>query len=192
MDPQWNKARGVIDKIKSLGQHAFIAGGFIRDCLLDRPARDIDLIMNCTDAIKTIKTFTTIDVNGKYEDDTIKQRWKWYGQADEKYQHAYIMGEGEFDIDGITIDFIGWNDGRYTGTTPTLKLVADINNWGICQCSYDVLTGEFYFSDQFLYDTTHKIHTLCRTGWGVAGSMKHLLRLMEKYNWPTPNIPEIQ
>lgn len=139
-----------------------IAGGFVRDLLLDKEIRDIDFYL-------TKKPMTFFD--------SCLKTWL------EKNPHFELTGDSEYVYPGSKI----LNVYRSTKGVPRELIILDnitpqdyVNNYfdvGICQAlvksSGDVFTSEVFDSDRKFHEITSRGDRLVKT--------KHIDKLMEKF-----------
>jgi len=146
----------VVSEIGDGEGQAVLAGGFLRDMLLGRRFKDVDIMSN-RDPVGVVMTPLH--------------------EPDERYVHNDIDAVGYVDIAGMTYNFIKM---RFpTTTTDTINRI----DFGICKVAWSKEDG-LVISNHFLLDAERRIITNYRTGWGETGVNAHYDRLRSRFNWP--------
>lgn len=181
-------AQEFLTELESLsGIRCIIAGGFVRDCILDQPFRDIDLYIPYMGHgfSRVYRTVTGDEYNHEHETDP----------RSDAYEHQSIGSQCEVTVlpvlskryprlfAGHPLNLIGLNGGADCVGTDIVSRF----NFGICQAWLSKSASGL--SDEFRYDAKHKVITLLRTDWGLEGSLRQYEKLHQKYHWPMRRWP---
>lgn len=135
---------------------AVLAGGFLRDFILDKPFNDVDVMSNMDPKGVVMKPL--------HEDDP-------------RYVHNDIDAVGYSKIGRFNFNFIKLRLPTCVGDT------IERIDFGLCRIAWARGTG-LVISDDFFHDVDHGIITNYRTGWGETGVSKHYSRIKDRYPWP--------
>lgn len=162
----------------SIGVVGAVCGGYVRDTVLDRPIRDVDLYVAEQDfgmAYRHLFGKVNIPVES-------------FDSDSEEYKHQSITMRAERDLsaelaDGLglpvrTVDLIALNG----NVEVNAREITDRFNLGISKAGIDV--GGLYVSPDLRADADDQMITLLRTSWGYESSMKKFVKLQAKYPWP--------
>lgn len=153
-----------------------ISGGCIRDTLLEKPVKDIDIFLPKNEVDTFLAYF------GKSARDC-KCTFYWEDtNMKEQYRHSNILATYEIDIYPPTASETFFVNIIVLTDNMTKDEICDRHAFGICQCALD--KDGFYFSDAFIKDYINKTMTLMRTEWGYDQTMKYFIRLYNKLKMP--------
>lgn len=151
-----------------------ISGGCIRDTLLKKTVKDIDIFMSERAILDYLSLF------GKTKKDC---RTTWYSdnkKARDNYENADIVGTYELllsnDFNEFNVNIITMRDNF------DAKEICDRHAFGICKCSLS--KDGLYLSEEFKEDFYNKQMTLYRTNWGHEQTLKYFMRLYPKLGLP--------
>lgn len=148
-EPSWD--------IHPVGEgQAVLAGGFLRDMLLGKLFKDVDVMSN-------------VDPKGIVMEEL--------HEPDPRYVHNDIDAVSNALVGGYTFNFIKTRRG--TDTQDTIERI----DFGICKVAWSKEDG-LVISNEFLKDAQERTITNYRTGWGEAGVNAHYERLRGRFNWP--------
>jgi hypothetical protein len=147
---------GLLSLVEATGFNpSIVAGGAVRDTLLDRPVKDIDVFERRAQSLATA-------LGGKLE---VRSEWVQYPNA---YSIADITGTAF----GVPIQIIGLFE---------KDPIADVEHYdaGICQCWVTANSSEAKMTDSCRHDIANKTITY----FGDAGlrNEKRVARLKEKF-----------
>ncbi|MET4313539.1 hypothetical protein [Bradyrhizobium sp. RT4b] len=142
----------ILAAIKGLDPSAHIAGGAVRDTLLERPIRDIDLFLSvgCTyDAAKVLRSeFGFVKVG----------EWKSYAM----FSDPAVVQVARFEKadEEIPVCLIGLSHDWMEGRKMTMQENLARFDFGVCMAGWD--GHEVYTAPQYKRDVEQKTFTLCR------------------------------
>ena len=188
--------KNFLSKIQTLYPEAIIAGGALRDVIIDKPIKDVDLFIrdtgNSVDVNKIAELFgIKVDKDGRgdhikltndfkvMKDKAYKDSSKKYGIIGKKYAlETHINQLFDVQYNGVLYQLI------FVEVEPVKMVYSDFD-FGICKVWFD---GEdLVVSEEFEYDLEHKQLTL--SGSFSEGQLLHTLyvhrpNLVKKFpNW---------
>jgi hypothetical protein len=140
----------ILKTIRGFDPTAHIAGGAVRDTLLERPIRDIDLFLSETftdDAAKVMRAkFGFVKVG----------EWESYGM----FSDPAVVRVARFEKadERIPVCLIGLHPERRETRTMAENLARF--DFGVCMCGWD--GNEVYTAPKYKRDIEQKTFTLCR------------------------------
>lgn len=140
-----------------LGHNRFIlAGGFVRDTLLDRPVKDIDVVVESTNDFDTT--------------------WEHLTDDDERYSRGVrALASPAFDLDGTPVELM---------VRKHEFAVSDVFDYHILTLSNAaVYNGRLWVTTGFMESIATRT-LLCTLDTLDAMDTKYLDRVSEKYKWP--------
>lgn len=167
----------ILSSIHPFAPEAHIAGGAVRDLILNRPVKDIDLFVSAENAlavaqkIKQVRPFFVSVRGGDY--------FEW---------DPTIVEVAEYEGNGLLpINLISLN-------VPNLTIDKNLQRFdlGLCRVAHD-LTGIIY-TPEFWHDVDRKQFTVCacRNETQYGHTLVRYGRLKGKYDWPLVTPPEFQ
>ena len=162
--PGWwiNTLREVQEQYAS----AILAGGCLRDLILERPVKDLDIIVGVG---RDIVLSDCIDI----------------AEPRSASAGSTLVSQAIFTGRELPINIIYINP-----QVPPIER-ADNNDFGFCRIAFD--GQELRLHDDFIHDMEHEQITLRRCwSWNdLNSSMRRYNRLKRKYNWPLVILPEL-
>lgn len=151
-----------------------ISGGCIRDTVLGKPVKDIDIFISYREVEDYLSLF------GKTIKDC-KTTFYWEGKKERQdYENVDIVGTYELtisnDFNDFEVNIIAMN------ANYSREQICNRHAFGICRCALD--KDGFYFSPEFKKDFRNKTMTLFRTEWGLEQTMRYFFRLYPKLKMP--------
>ncbi len=144
-----------------------IGGGAIRDLLLDKEVRDLDI--SCSVGhMGTLRRRFGIEIACSEHPE----------QGDDKYEHLYIytIEKGYSELLGHSVELIGINP----EIPVDAKSVSDRICNGLCKVAWDNKNG-LYIDPMFYQDVDNRTMTLVEREWGRAGVDRHTQKLLKKF-----------
>jgi hypothetical protein len=170
-------ARSLLTFLKDEGVTASICGGYVRDTWHNKSIRDIDLYVHESSYEYTLRLLCRSTPTAKRNDES------------DAYKHQSIVRQEEhpltldlkerFGLETDNVNVIGICD---ADVRP--HRVCERFNLGISQAGISQEDAPIYTTAAFRRDSSDKMMTLLRTGWGHEATMKAFIKLHKKYPWP--------
>jgi hypothetical protein len=158
-----------------------IAGGFVRDMILDRPYRDIDLYVQGHSFGSVFTEITGERPNwrdAKADESSAEYLHQAISHQQEVTPLAVLLDRYKELLTGHPVNIIGLRGGEEARGEDVVSRF----NFGICQAWISM--GGSGTTDEFRKDAARKHITLLRTDWGREASMRQYEKLSKKYEWP--------
>lgn len=166
----------ILSSIHPFAPEVHIAGGAVRDLILNRPVKDIDLFVKASSfgAVRSM-----IEVHRTITDLKGSEYFDW---------DPTIAVVAEFEALGLTpVNIIGLSVDNLTIDKNLQRF-----DLGLCRVAHDC-TGIIY-TPEFWHDVDRKQFTVraCRNETQYGHMLRRYGRLKAKYDWPLVSPPEFQ
>lgn len=167
--------------IKGFSGQITITGGAVRDIILNKPIRDIDIYILEWNFPEYMAYLDGLEITEDtfYDDDKASKEDK------EMYCHLPIRRRIVGRYKGDMVDILCMRN-NFDVTAPS---ISSLHTVGISQCGIKK-DGSIYTSELFHKDVKDKMITMTRLDWGHAKSMKYFMKLYDKYQYPLRIAPK--
>ena len=148
-----------------------ISGGCIRDTLLEKPIKDIDIYIPFETFSYATEFFGTPNI----------QMGCYYTHNNDRktiYEHTMLASTTYINFKHYNINLMC----MAFGFTLTKQNLNNLHAIGLSQCTLDINGLEV--SEMFIKDVEDQQMTLTRLDWGLDQSLRYFMKLYKKYEYP--------